>query len=149
MKNLIGRKDLVLALRRKAEFGFRLCYAPRSVAALTAHRAVIHYRSRSSPYIKAPAKNKRPAKWLVFFLVMLLQNRSVPQVFSKSIHCFQSADRLIPGRVWELHLTAIFRGATPCLQTNLCKCLIFDKFPIRINQVGFFVNIPRICIKIK
>ena len=30
---------------------FRLCYAPRSVAALTCHRHVIHYRSPSSPLV--------------------------------------------------------------------------------------------------
>ena len=30
---------------------FRLCYAPRSVAALTCHRHVIHYRSPSNPLV--------------------------------------------------------------------------------------------------
>ena len=37
---------------------FRLCYAPRSVAALTAHRAVIHYRSSSNPCIVIPQKEE-------------------------------------------------------------------------------------------
>ena len=35
-----------------------------------------------------------------FFLVILLQNRSVSQVFSKSIRVLRQADRLIPWRWW-------------------------------------------------
>ena len=69
---------------------------------------------------------------LGFFLVMLLQNRSLCLIFSKSIHSFQSADRLIPWQWWELHLTAIFRGATPCLWTNLCiYCVSTARSPLK------------------
>lgn len=46
------------------------------------------------------------------------QNRSVPQVFSKSIRAFESADGLIPWWWWELYVTAFFLGAAPCLQTS-------------------------------
>lgn len=46
------------------------------------------------------------------------QNRSVPQVFSKSIRAFESADGLIPWRWWELHVNAFFLGDAPCLQTS-------------------------------
>ena len=61
-----------------------------------------------------------------FFVVTPLQNRSAEQVFSKSIRVFLSVDRLIPWWWGELHLTAVFRGATPCLQTNLCIIVLWS-----------------------
>ena len=51
-------RDLVSSLRRKADVWFQLCYAPRSSAALTVHRTVLHYRSPSSPPTHAQ-NNKR------------------------------------------------------------------------------------------
>ena len=46
---------------------FRLCYAPRSVAALTCHRHVIHYRSPSSPSNSIPAKTEKGRRLATFF----------------------------------------------------------------------------------
>ena len=53
----------------KPSFWFRLCYAPRSSAALTVHRTVIHYRSPSSPpQIVSQQKEKAHEKsWTLSF----------------------------------------------------------------------------------
>ena len=56
-----------------------------------------------------------------FFLVIPFQNQSAEQAFSKSIRGFRSVGRRIPWRWWEMHATAVFRGATPYLQTDLCR----------------------------
>ena len=54
---------------------FRLCYAPRSVAALTCHRHVIHSRSPSSPSNSIPAKTEKAADWRPFlFCVTTTKN---------------------------------------------------------------------------
>ena len=67
----------------KPSFWFRLCY--RSLQ-------VLHYN---------PCQTQRECFRTPFVFVILLQNRSILQAFSKSIHTFQSADRLIPWRWWE------------------------------------------------
>jgi len=56
-------------------------------------------RARSSPSSKAPAKKDKGTQLrsLIFFGTPF-QNRSIPQVFSKSIRVFRSVDRLIPWR---------------------------------------------------
>ena len=54
-----GQKDLVSSLRRKVEEYFDFATRLRSVAALTVHRTVIHYRSPSSPSVSNPSKTKR------------------------------------------------------------------------------------------
>lgn len=50
-------------------------------------------------------KRKTDAAWRPFLFGTPLQNRSVPQVFSKSIHDFRSVGRLIPWRWWNVSLT--------------------------------------------
>ena len=52
----------------KPSFWFRLCYAPRSVAALTPHRGVIHYRSPSSPFVQIRTKKQTRHSVSVFLV---------------------------------------------------------------------------------
>ena len=81
--------------------------------------------SHASAYFTRSVRNefhwKKPIAFAIgFFLGRGGQFRTVCLIFLKSIHGFRSADRLIPWRWWELHPAAVFRGAAPCLQTNLC-----------------------------
>ncbi len=56
---LAGVLGFVLVATPQSRGGFRLCYTPRSVAALTRHRRLIHYRSHSNPlyYIRQTKKS--------------------------------------------------------------------------------------------
>ena len=54
---------------------FRLCYAPRSVAALTCHWHVIHYRSPSSPLVLNRTNSKRES--LCDSLLLLVRARGL------------------------------------------------------------------------
>ena len=86
-KDLTGAEGLVLAR------------GLGPVAALTVPRTVIHYRAASSPSSTNKDENKKPSLTaMAFYFGTPLQNRSLPQVFSKQIRVFRSADRCTPWR---------------------------------------------------
>ena len=66
--SLAGAEGLGLVATTQSRGIFRLCYAPRSVAALTVHRTVIHYRSPSSPSVSTPGKTKKDPLFAYPFL---------------------------------------------------------------------------------
>ena len=66
-----------------------------------------------------PCQNKKAAYWRPFCFGTPFQNRSAPQVFSKSIHVLRQADRLIPWWWWELTVSAIFRAFSAMLANEV------------------------------
>ena len=80
----------------RSEFLISALLRSSVIAALTRPRRVIHHRSLQ--VLRCISGNKKDHRVVVFFIGRGDQFRTVCLIFLKSIHGFQSADRLIPWR---------------------------------------------------
>ena len=123
---------------------FRLRYAPQSVAALTPHRGVIHYRSHSSPLFKS-AQKKQVGDCLPAFFGAGKRTWTFTEEPRLEPESSASANSAIPA-----YLLRKYAATTLCVVAHRLRRISFDFHSERGLRGGAFSSLPlfALCVNI-